>query len=69
MEIGAIILDSNWTASSSAGNSQTIMGFGVHPRKISSVTLGRTDKAAYCSNVCNKKKAGEGSEWPSVGNG
>jgi len=33
VEIGAVILDSNRAASNSTVKSQTIMGFGVHPRK------------------------------------
>ena len=59
VEIGAIILKSYRAASSSVGKSQIIMGFGVHPRKIPHMTPGSTDKAAYCSNVYNKRKQGE----------
>lgn len=65
----AIILDCNLTVSSRVGNSQTVTVLSVYPREISHMTSGRTDKAAYYSNVFNKKKSGGKADWPSNGNG
>jgi len=51
VEIGAVILDSNRAASNSTVKSQTIMGFGVHPRKIPHMTR-RKDRQSCLLQQC-----------------